>query len=1478
MKVYLVYYSHLTSGLNKALGIILVLFCLLCLPELSIGQSPDDYGESGMYFMQHFNSREYRAHHQNWAITQNDKGIIYVGNGEGVLEYDGTSWRLIDLPNHSVARSLAIDANGTIYVGAHAEFGYLKPDSTGMLYYHSLLDEVPQNERTFTNVWKVHATPQGIYFRTSTHLFLWTGEEMRIWKPEQNFHRSFWIDDVFYIRDIGVGLKKMIGDSLELVAAGKHFADQAVDIMLPYDDQQILIGSRTDGLYIFNGSDLQPFRTEADSLLESSQLYDGVLLPDGRYALATLRSGMTIVDRDGRFLKSIDESTGLQDNTVWSIATDQQGGLWLALNKGLARVEIATSFTQFDAELGLEGSVESLVRHDGILYAATGLGIYYLRPASDAGKYPEFQPVPGITTQSWALLSTERGLLAATSDGVYLISSNSAELLTELLSFTLFRSELDSHRIYIGLGDGLGYLELINSEWQFGGRISGVTEEIRSIAEDQNNNLWLGTQFYGAIHLKSINSETPKVERFDQSRNLPAGEVLVRRIGKEVLFATTQGLRRFDPSGRFVPVKVFGPEAADTLYSIPRIQENGLNQVWIEREANSRYEINELVQDSEGNYMPENNSLPRIAGFDPIWAIYPDPGNAEILWLGGDERMIRYDGRAESDQQVVFPSLIRRVKVNNELQDTTSLAELEYDRNTLRFEYTLPSYDDPSNNRFQYLLEGYDQGWSEWTAERFKEYTNLSAGDYRFRLRSRNVYMQDAMEDSYAFTILPPWWLSVWAKLIYVILGGLGIAGIVRWRTRTHQKALLKERQINDRLRQVDKIKDQFLANTSHELRTPLQGIIGLSESLYDRVEDLNQQEDLSMIISSGKRLNSLVDDILDFSRLKNYDIRLLRKPVNLRVLTDVVLRNNAPLTKGKNLKLINAIPAQLPSVYGDENRLQQILYNLVGNAIKFTETGKIEVNAREEGDFVQIRIKDTGTGIPQEKIKSIFQEFEQVDGAITREFAGTGLGLSITKRLVELHEGKLWVESTVGKGSTFYFTIPVSIEKAGMVEPETQIVENRISAERFSNAASTEAMPGVLNGSRQILVVDDEPINQQVFKNHLASHNFHLIQALNGEEALKYIETNPNIDLVLLDIMMPRMSGYEVCQKIREKYLPSELPVIMITAKNQLQDIVHGLSIGANDYLSKPFQGEELLARINTQLDLLQVFNVAEKFVPNAFLHALNRKRLTEVFLGDHAEREVTVLFTDIRDYTALSEAMTPEENFSFVNAFHGRIGPIIQRFNGFINQYLGDAIMAIFPERPEDALQAAIEIQQEIRTYNNEREQQNRLPIRIGSGLHTGSLIMGIIGDEQRMDAATISDTVNMASRIESLTKHYGTSILLSEDSIDKMEKKSTFNFRYLGKVQVKGRKEPIGLYECIDGETVEMVSLKIESQSDFQTGLDQFFNRDFPEAAATFNKILKVNPADQPVRLFLSKSSYFIYEGVSDDWTGVEIMTFK
>ncbi|MEO6135235.1 MAG: adenylate/guanylate cyclase domain-containing protein [Ginsengibacter sp.] len=290
------------------------------------------------------------------------------------------------------------------------------------------------------------------------------------------------------------------------------------------------------------------------------------------------------------------------------------------------------------------------------------------------------------------------------------------------------------------------------------------------------------------------------------------------------------------------------------------------------------------------------------------------------------------------------------------------------------------------------------------------------------------------------------------------------------------------------------------------------------------------------------------------------------------------------------------------------------------------------------------------------------------------------------------------------------------------------------------------------------------------------------------------------------------------------------------------------------------------------------KIFDASEKFVPYQFIKSLGHEAITEVKLGDQVEKIVTVLFTDIRNYTSLSEQLTPEETFGFICLFNARMGPIIKKHNGFINQYLGDSIMAIFPLNADGALRAAIEMQKEVAELSMDLQKKTNQQIQIGIGMHTGPLIMGITGDLDRMDACTISDTVNTASRIESLTKHYKAPILLTGASVEEISDKGEFMLRNLGLVQLKGKNQSINLYECFDCDSPKDIQHKNETLSIFNNGVSFYYNKSFADAIGAFSEVLRHNPSDPTALFFLNHTQKMIASGSHETKTGIVEMKEK
>lgn len=411
----------------------------------------------------------------------------------------------------------------------------------------------------------------------------------------------------------------------------------------------------------------------------------------------------------------------------------------------------------------------------------------------------------------------------------------------------------------------------------------------------------------------------------------------------------------------------------------------------------------------------------------------------------------------------------------------------------------------------------------------------------------------------------------------------------LRWQEFVFQKKALFEAKRSYQLEHLHVLKDEMLAKTTHELKTPLNGIIGLAEALMDgATEPLSEatHANLSVIASNGKRLSMLVDDILDATQMKTQGLELQRSAIALHTFVGATFELLDSFRLEKDLTFVNEVPEDFPAIWADENRFQQILLNLVGNAIKFTSSGSIRISALDEKIKAVIVVEDSGIGISQEQIGKIFSAPDQVKSKIGHKFGGAGLGLNITRQLVELHEGKIHVESELGVGSRFIVTLPLA--KQNKIPDSTPALEVPDTEEKkVIPEEPTESPAQVERHNFNILLVDDEPSNLMVLENHLRLEGYSIRKAIDGKSGLRSVEESVP-DLILLDVMLPDVNGFEVCKHIRRRHQPSELPIIFLTAKGQLQDLVEGFNAGGNDYVPKPFSKSELLARISTQLQLL--------------------------------------------------------------------------------------------------------------------------------------------------------------------------------------------------------------------------------------------------------------------------------------------------
>ncbi|HRJ14491.1 MAG TPA: hypothetical protein PLI34_05815, partial [Saprospiraceae bacterium] len=421
----------------------------------------------GLPVIRNYPPEVYAAHNQNWAAVQDRRGVMYFGNSYGVLEYDGVSWRLIKLGGRRIARSLAIDAGERIFVGGYGDLGYLAPDEKGHQKFVSLMPEMEERHRNFTDVWQTISTPDGVYFLSSQYIFRWDGRKMHTIRAESAFQSAYYIYNQLFVFQTDKPVRHLVSNALKPVPAAASFSASDITAMIPLQGQQernMLIATRGRGIFQYDGQSAPtPFLTEAQSLLAEGQVFSAIALSHGRYAFGTMLRGVVITDARGRLLQHLNKASGLLDDAVLCLYEDRQQGLWTGLQTGIARAETGASLSYFREREGMEGSIWDMARHEGRLWLATIMGLYYLDDSPAVVRTPQrIRRMPGVSPQCWSLAPFGSSLLAAAFDGIYEIKNGQSRLIFKEFSFAVHRSQQDSNRLFVGLRSGVKTLYYTN--------------------------------------------------------------------------------------------------------------------------------------------------------------------------------------------------------------------------------------------------------------------------------------------------------------------------------------------------------------------------------------------------------------------------------------------------------------------------------------------------------------------------------------------------------------------------------------------------------------------------------------------------------------------------------------------------------------------------------------------------------------------------------------------------------------------------------------------------------------------------------------------------------------------------------------------------------------------------------------------------------------------------------------------------------
>lgn len=1180
---------------------LLIACSLYCLPLIGSGQSYLD--EGGLPYLVNFPPSVYDGFSQNWAVIQSNQGWIYFGNGDGVLEFDGVSWRLIPVANRTVVRSLAKDSTGTLFVGATHEIGYLASDSMGALQYVSLLDHLPADKRNFGQVLGAEATLEGVYFHTLNRLFRWDGKAFTIWE-DHHFSFTGYVNGAYYFTDEDRGTYVLAGDSIQLVIPPAQLASDRIRHFLPYSDQEILICLDKGPFMRFDGEKLQPLDGSINRYLDGTRIVNVQALSDNTYAFATYEKGMLIADREGRILQIVNKESGLNTNLIFDVWQGMQGGLWLAMDNGAARVESISPLSSFDTRNGLEGPVNGLIRHRGSLYAATGLGIYRLNSRTTDDISARFQLVdPLLQIQGFSFLAIEEDLLIASGRGLFLIRENRVEKINEMRNSLLYQSPYFPDRVYVGKADGLGLIERVGGEWVTRGNIAGLESDTRRLYESAPNRLWAGFHAGGIvrIELKENPSGLPgaTITRFSEADGLPAGYVTMRKMRGKLTFRRDSDMYRFDPeTSRFerdtsfagllgIPDEILSPDFEDKR-----------GNIWLlEKLATGAWQRRVARLQPDSTYKLEAINSQRMTQ-DADWVLYPEGDS--ILWYGGTDGVVRTCLDSIEPADIPYAAAVRRVSVKGDSivfggGINRVATTFEYASNAMRFEYAAATFDAMEVTRFQFLLEGFDPDWSDWTRETRRDYTNLPEGSYRFRVRAVNVYGRISEEGVFTFVILPPWYRSWWAYGLYAIGAIFLIWGIIRWRLQQveAEKAALEQtvqartkvvatqnirlEQQTRQLKELDMLKSRFFANISHEFRTPLTLILGPLEDRLMKDQEGTGEED-RMMHRNAQRLLRLVNQLLDLSRLESGSMQLVPEKGELAAFFRAVIAAFDSLAQQQQIEFDVQTPNREWKTGYDRDKLEKILYNLLSNAFKFTPTGgsvSVQIEFEETQGLYSIRVHNTGSWIPIDQQSLIFDRFYQL-GADSHQ--GTGIGLALVKELVNLQGGTIGVKSDAVSGTEFQLQLPVL--EVG-TNPVRELPDSTVPAEAPPLTLQTVPpdAPATDTSLPEILLVEDNADVRTYLRGRIDS-DYQIREAVDGVEGVEMAREHVP-DLIITDLMMPRMDGVDLCRKLKTDERTSHIPIILLTAKANIESRIEGLETGADDYLTKPFHQQELLTRV---------------------------------------------------------------------------------------------------------------------------------------------------------------------------------------------------------------------------------------------------------------------------------------------------------
>jgi len=749
-----------------------------------------------------YSKQLYSAGLQNWDIDQDKNGIIYVANNEGLLSFDGRKWNLYSLPNKTIVRSVEIGADNKIYVGGQDELGYFTPAKNGHLHYTSLTMFIPAKDKTFGDVWDIVSFNKNIFFRSTNRIFKFDNEVVTVYNAPNEWAYLGQCNGRLYAQDYLTGLMSFENNgwvTLQLKNELKY--SDPVTSILPIQKYSALITTLKNGIYVFDNTGISKLQSPNNQLFENERIYAATAVNAEWIALGTNNSGVYIVDTKGNIIQSFSGKEGLQNNNVLSIFLDRQSNLWLGLDNGIDMVAYNSAIKQINPVL-LNGSGYTAIVYNNRLFTGTSNGLYSvaLQPMKDLSfSKGNFLPVRNGKAQTWGLAEIYNQLLLGNHEGAFTIEDNVAKPLSLNPGFWNFLPVPGAtSKIIAGSYKGLFFFDFNNGQFSPSGQVPVFNESSRFVAIDNDNNIWVSHPYHGVFKTSKNNDGSYVTNIYSDKQGLPSTlNNHVYKIKNEVVVATVKGIFIYNQSKDIFEPSPFYNKLLGNQ-SIRYLKEDVSGNIWFIHEKILG------VVDLSGKepviiYLPElNNKM--LSGFEFIY-----PVNENNIFLGGEKgffhinyqkykatlpdlkvqiRIVRVINKTDS---LLFGGYFKEVN-ENQLQEAAAVPNINDSWKTIRFEFSAALFGYQSNLEYSYRLKGFNENWSDWATRTEKEYTNLPAGNFTFEVKARSNFGNESASAGYAFKMLPPWYKTIWANIIYLLLFGTILFALYRWQKKKFKK------------------------------------------------------------------------------------------------------------------------------------------------------------------------------------------------------------------------------------------------------------------------------------------------------------------------------------------------------------------------------------------------------------------------------------------------------------------------------------------------------------------------------------------------------------------------------------------------------------------------------------------------------------------------------------------------------------------